>query len=67
MKLLCWMLSWSVACCFDDGTRFVAGLVATPLINYYEATLDQPFLTARLMPYLRGVADFYTSCKLFLV
>jgi hypothetical protein len=50
-----------MACCFDDGTRFVAGLVATPLISYYDATLDPNFLRETLLPYLRGVADFYTS------
>ena len=50
-----------MACCFDDGTRFVAGMVATPLISYYDATLDANFLKETLLPYLRGVADFYTS------
>ena len=50
-----------MACCFDDGTRFVAGLVATPLISYYDATLDAKFLKETLVPYLTGVADFYTS------
>ena len=50
-----------MACCFDDGTRFVAGMVATPLINYYDATLDSSFLSQTLLPYLNGVADFYTS------
>jgi hypothetical protein len=50
-----------MACCFDDGTRFVAGMVATPLIQYYDATLDRTFLDSTLLPYLRGVADFYTS------
>lgn len=50
-----------MACCFDDGTRFVAGMVATPLISYYDATLDHMFLKETLLPYLRGVADFYTS------
>ena len=50
-----------MACCFDDGTRFVAGMVATPLISYYDATLDAAFLNETLVPYLSGVADFYTS------
>jgi hypothetical protein len=59
--LLCSDLSDSVLCAQDDGTRFVAGLVATPLIQYYEATLDAKFLRTRLLPYLRELADFYTS------
>ena len=46
---------------FDDGTRFVAGLVATPMLKYYDATLNASFLTTRLLPYLRKVASFYTS------
>ena len=50
-----------MACCFDDGTRFVAGMVATPLLSYYDATLDPAFLRETLVPYLKGVADFYTS------
>jgi hypothetical protein len=36
-------------------------MVATPLISYYDATLDANFLKDTLLPYLRGVADFYTS------
>ncbi len=42
-------------CCFDDGVRFVAGLVATPLIQYYDATQDQDFLLNRLLPFLKNV------------
>ena len=30
-------------------------------INYYDATLDSAFLSQTLLPYLNGVADFYTS------
>jgi len=48
-------------CAFDDGTRWVAGLVATPLLQYYDATGDPVFLESVLVPYLREVADFYTS------
>jgi len=46
---------------FDDGTRFVAGLASTPLIQYYDSTLDEPYLKNTLVPYLRQVADFYMS------
>jgi hypothetical protein len=46
---------------FDDGTRFVAGLVATPLVQYYDATGDTAFLQTRLAPFLRQIASFYTS------
>ena len=48
-------------CCFDDGTRFVAGLVATPMLSYYDGTRDEAFLKEELVPYLRGVAEFYES------
>jgi len=48
-------------CCFDDGTRFVAGLTATPLLSYFDGTQDAPFLEDVLAPYLREVASFYTS------
>ncbi|KAH8071300.1 hydrolase [Aureococcus anophagefferens] len=48
-------------CCFDDGTRFVAGLVATPMLSYYDGTRDEAFLEEQLVPYLRGVAEFYES------
>ena len=46
---------------FDDGCRFVAGLAATPMVQYYEATVDRSFLESKLLPVLRGIADFYTS------
>ena len=45
----------------DDSERYVAGLTATPLIQYYEATRDATFLQQRLAPFLRDIADFYTS------
>ena len=48
-------------CSFDDGTRFVAGLVATPMIQYYDGTQDQWFLKHELVPFLKDVAHFYTS------
>jgi hypothetical protein len=48
-------------CCFDDGERFVAGLVATPLVEYYDLTQNRDFLSETLMPFLRGVARFYSS------
>ena len=46
---------------FDDGTRFVAGLAATPMIQYYDTTLDSDYLKTKLMPFLREIADFYMS------
>lgn len=46
---------------FDDGTRFVAGLAATPMIQYYDATLDEDYLFTKLVPYLREIAGFYIS------
>ena len=46
---------------FDDGTRFVAGLAATPMIQYYDATRDEVFLKRTLVPYLREIAAFYLS------
>lgn len=45
----------------DDGTRFVAGLAATPLVQYYDATQNHTFLIQHLVPYLVGVVDFYAS------
>ena len=42
-------------CSFDDGTRFVAGLAATPLLQYYDATQDRAFLLHRLMPFIEQV------------
>ena len=45
----------------DDSERYVAGLTATPLIQYYEATRDATFLQQQLAPFLRDIADFYTS------
>ena len=45
----------------SDGTRFVAGLVATPLIQFYDATQNSSFLRTRLVPYLKDVAAFYSS------
>ncbi|GAX82137.1 hypothetical protein CEUSTIGMA_g9565.t1 [Chlamydomonas eustigma] len=48
-------------CSFDDGTRFVAGLSATPMLMYYDATQDKTFLVERLLPYLKEVAAFYMS------
>ena len=52
---------WGMECAFDDGTRFVAGLAATPLLQYYDATQDCGFLARRLLPFLAGVAAFYAS------
>lgn len=42
-------------CSFDDGTRFVAGLAATPLLQYYDATQDRAFLLHRLLPFMEQV------------
>ena len=39
----------------------MAGLVATPLVAYFDGTQDVLFLRDTLAPYLRSVADFYTS------
>jgi hypothetical protein len=52
---------WGMECGFDDGTRFAAGLAATPLLQYYDATQDPAFLAGRLLPLLAGVADFYAA------
>ena len=46
---------------FDDGTRFSAGLAATPLVQRFDATRDGAFLRDVLYPYLVDVADFYAS------
>jgi hypothetical protein len=50
-----------MACCFDDGTRFVAGLVVTPMLQYFDTTYDMAFLHHHLYPYLLGVVDFFVS------
>jgi hypothetical protein len=50
-----------MACCFDDGTRFVAGLVVTPMLQYFDTTYDIGFLHEYLYPYLNGVVDFFIS------
>ena len=45
----------------DNGDRFVGGLIATNLLQYFDATQDLTFLQSKLMPMLRGLADFYVS------
>ena len=45
----------------DNGDRFVGGLIATNLVQYFDATQDASFLHEKLLPLLRGVADFYLS------
>ncbi len=45
----------------DSSTRFVAALMTTPYIEYYEATMDQEFLRDQAFPWVAGSADFYAS------
>lgn len=45
----------------DLATRFVGGLVATPLIQYYEYTRNISVLNSTVYPIVRNNADFYTS------
>jgi len=47
----------------DDGTRFVAGLTATPYIQYFESTLDGEFWRNDLFPLIDSVERFYSSYK----
>jgi len=45
----------------DSSTRFVAALMTTPYIEYYEATMDATFLREQAFPWVAGAADFYAS------
>lgn len=45
----------------DSSTRFVAALMTTPYIEYYEATMDKVFLREQAFPWVAGSADFYAS------
>ena len=45
----------------DSSTRFVAGLMATPYIDYYEHSMDREFLAKSAYPFVRNVAEFYAS------
>lgn len=45
----------------DNGNRFVGGLIATNLVQYFDATQDVAFLHGKLLPLLRGLAEFYLS------
>lgn len=45
----------------DSSTRFVAALMATPYIEYYEFSLDRHFLESSAYPFVRNVAEFYAS------
>jgi hypothetical protein len=45
----------------DLATRFVGGLVATPLIQAYEFTRNVSVLNSTVYPIVRDNADFYAS------
>ena len=45
----------------DNGDRFVGGLIATNLVQHFDATQDAVFLRDKLLPLLRGLAEFYLS------
>eukprot|EP00756_Hemistasia_phaeocysticola_P003612 Hpha_TRINITY_DN12336_c0_g1::TRINITY_DN12336_c0_g1_i1::g.156056::m.156056 len=45
----------------DYSTRFVGGLVATDLIQYYEYTQDRAVLESTVYPIVRDNAEFYIS------
>eukprot|EP00038_Savillea_parva_P031017 m.82296 g.82296 ORF g.82296 m.82296 type:complete len:1149 (+) comp9456_c0_seq1:212-3658(+) len=45
----------------DSSTRFVAALMATPYVDYYEASMDTTFLREQAYPFVSGAADFYAS------
>jgi hypothetical protein len=50
-----------MACPVDAGLRFNAGLSTTMLIDYFDFTQSEEFFNATLLPFLTGVADFYSS------
>ena len=45
----------------DRGQRSNGAFAAVPFIDYYEHTLDRPFLEQTAYPFLREVATFYMS------
>ena len=45
----------------DASTRFVAALMSTPYIDYYEYSQDIVFLNKSAYPFVRNVAEFYAS------
>jgi hypothetical protein len=45
----------------DSSTRFVAALMSTPYIEYYEHSLNNSFLNSQAFPMVAGAADFYAS------
>jgi hyaluronoglucosaminidase len=45
----------------DSSTRFVAALMTTPYIEYYEVTMDAVFLREHAFPWVEGSAEFYAS------
>ena len=47
----------------DDGTRFVAGLAATPYIIHYESTFDRAFWHDQAFPIINAAEKFYFSYK----
>jgi hypothetical protein len=48
----------------DLATRFVGGLVATPLIQYYEYSRDVQMLKDHVYPFVKDNAEFYASWAL---
>ena len=45
----------------DAALRFNAGLSTTMLVDYFDFTQDEVYFNETLLPWLAGVADFYTS------
>jgi hypothetical protein len=45
----------------DLNTRFIGGLLATNLIQYYEYSNDLTMLAEKIYPFVRDNADFYKS------
>ena len=45
----------------DSSVRFSAGLMSTPYIEYYEYSQDREFLVQSAYPFVRNVAEFYSS------
>eukprot|EP00045_Choanoeca_perplexa_P010948 m.113885 g.113885 ORF g.113885 m.113885 type:complete len:1025 (-) comp15458_c0_seq1:111-3185(-) len=45
----------------DLATRFIGGLLATPLVQYFEYTRDMSALRNTVYPFVRDNAEFYAS------